>query len=199
LRALHLSLVCTAVKSTEVFYLHIDGEERGPYTVSQIDHLLNSGLISTQALYWREGMEQWSPVTELVTLRVRPKRDWTRTAILGGVLVLLLILVRIFGPTAVMGWREASQSDFTSNAAYWRAREVVRTHALAPGAVVLFHKFETASVTLQDTDGGEVVLKGDVSPARGAVQTTTWKVRLAYDHKLKQWIGREVKQLDPPA
>ena len=186
------------MKSTEVFYLHIEGDERGPYTVSQIDHLLNSGLISEQALYWREGMEQWNPVTDLVTLRVQSKRDWTRTAILGGILVLLLILVRVFGPTAVMGWREASQSDFTSTAAYWRAREVVRSNALAPGAVVLFHNFETATVTLQSNDGGEVVLKGDVSPARGSVQTTTWKVRLAYDHRLKQWIGREVKQLDPP-
>lgn len=186
------------MKSTEVFYLHIEGDERGPYTVSQIDHLLNSGLISEQTLYWREGMEQWNPVTDLVARRVEPRRDWTRTAILAGVLVLLLILVRIFGPTALMGWREASQSDFTPTAAYWRAREVVRSTALAPGAVVLFHNVETANVTLHGSNAGEVILKGDLSRGGGGMQTTTWKVQLAYDQRLKRWIGQDVKQIDPP-
>ena len=55
--------------SPEVFYLHIQGEQRGPYTIPQIDHLLNSGLIAEETLYWREGLDQWQPVTSLVRLR----------------------------------------------------------------------------------------------------------------------------------
>lgn len=185
------------MKSSEVFYLHIDGNERGPYTVSQIDHLLNSGLIPDHTLFWREGMAQWTPVTQLVARRAQPKRNWVRTGILGGILFLVLVFLRIFGPTTIMGWREASQSDFTPEAAYWRAREVVRSNALPSGAVVLFHAFKLAEVKLQGDEGGEVVLKGDVTLARGAAQTTTWKVQLAYNQRLKQWTGRQVQQLDP--
>ena len=55
--------------SPEIFYLHLEGEQRGPYTAPQIDHLLNSGLIAEETLYWREGLEQWQPVTSLVKLR----------------------------------------------------------------------------------------------------------------------------------
>ena len=50
------------MRSPEVFYLHIHGEQLGPYTVPQIDHLLNTGLIAEETLYWCEGLEQWAPV-----------------------------------------------------------------------------------------------------------------------------------------
>ncbi len=197
LRGIDPSLPCTAVKSAEVFYLLIDGGERGPYTVAQIDHLLNSGLIPEQTLFWREGMEQWTAVTDLVKRREAPKRNWIRTGILAGILVLLLILTRVFGPTALMGWREASQAEFTPVAAYWRARDAVRSQALPSGAVVLFHGVKAASVKLEAGAAGEVILKGDVTKARGVAQTITWKVQLAYDRRFKQWSGTKVQQIDP--
>ena len=56
-----------AVNSPEVFYLHINGEQRGPYTVQHIDHLLNSGLIAEETLFWREGLEQWQPTRSMLT------------------------------------------------------------------------------------------------------------------------------------
>src|SRR6478752_4336503 len=76
------------VKSPEVFYLHINGEQRGPYTIQHIDHLLNSGLISETATFWREGLEQWQPVTNLVAVR-RAKKGVVRPAVVVGVVVLL--------------------------------------------------------------------------------------------------------------
>ena len=186
------------MKSDEVFYLHIDGDERGPYTVPQIDHLLNSGLISEQTLFWREGMEQWSPVTELVVRREQPKRNWRRTGIvLGCLFFLFLIFARVFGPTTIMGWREAAQTDFTSEAAYWRAREVVRSNALPPGSVVVFHAFKSAQVKLEEDTSAAVVLKGDVTHSKGNTQVTTWKVQLVYNPRLKEWTGRQVQQLEP--
>jgi hypothetical protein len=109
----------------------------------------------------------------------------------------LLIFARVFGPTTIMGWREAAQTDFTPQAAYWRAREVVRSNALPSGAFVLFHAFEAARVKLQEENGAEVVLKGDVTSSNGNAQTTTWKVQMAYNRRLKQWTGRQVQQLDP--
>src|SRR6478752_1600484 len=111
--------------SPEIFYLHIHGEQRGPYTIPQIDHLLNSGLIAEETLYWREGLEQWQPVTSLVKLR-RRANPWLKRLIILGILAVFLLLGQFFGSTALLGWREASQHDYTAQAAYWRARGVVR-------------------------------------------------------------------------
>ena len=83
--------------SPEVFYVHVQGEQRGPYTIPQIDHMLNSGLIERETLYWREGMEQWQPVTELVIVRVVPN-PWIKPAMAAAVLLMLAILGRMFGP-----------------------------------------------------------------------------------------------------
>src|SRR5580700_2531636 len=105
--------------SPEIFYLHIDGEQRGPYTVPQIDHLLNSGLIEVETLFWREGLEQWQPVTNLVALR-KPVRRWLKPAFAAGFLLILLLLGRVFWPIVRVGWQEANQRDYTAAAAYWR-------------------------------------------------------------------------------
>src|SRR5208282_3875605 len=99
--------------SPEIFYLHIQGEQRGPYTVPQIDHLLNSGLIAEETLYWREGLDQWQPVTSLVKLR-RPRSRWTTPLIIFGILLVLGAVGEFFGSVAVLGWREANQHDYTA-------------------------------------------------------------------------------------
>src|SRR6218665_1420739 len=115
--------------SPEVFYLHIQGEQRGPYTIPQIDHLLNSGLIAEETLYWREGLDQWQPVTSLVRLR-RKANPWIKPLLTLGVLIVLALILQFFGSVVVIGWRETNQHEYTSNAAYWRARSVVRADGL---------------------------------------------------------------------
>ncbi len=41
------------------------GETRGPYEISQLCSMWGQGLITAAALYWRDGMEEWRPVSEL--------------------------------------------------------------------------------------------------------------------------------------
>jgi hypothetical protein len=178
--------------SPECFYLHIDGEQRGPYTIAQIDHLLNSGLIREEASYWREGMEQWQPVTNLVRLR-KPARSWVKRAVMAALLVALLLLVRFFGPTTVMGWREAAQTDFTPVAAYWRARDVVRHGALPPSSLVTFGGFSTAKVEML-ADGAKVWLPAELSSPRGVTQLAAWNVELHYDSKERAWSSVSVTE-----
>ena len=177
----------------EVFYLHIRGEQRGPYTIPQIDHLLNSGLIDVDTMFWREGLEQWQPVTNLVTLRKRARR-WLLPAIGAGILVVLLILARIFGPTVRVGWREANQNTFTESAAYWRARDIVRHHALPEGSIVEFAPFSAAHVRLQPPSDAETVLHGTLMDPQGASRSASWDVTLSYDPHLKVWTGVTVKE-----
>jgi len=182
----------------EVFYLHIRGEQKGPYTIPQIDHLLNSGLIDVDTMFWREGLEQWQPVTNLVTLRKRARR-WLLPTIIAGVLVVLLILARIFGPTVRVGWREANQSAFTENAVYWRARDIVRHQAVPAGSIVEFAPFSEAHVRLQPPSDGEAVVQGTLMDSHGASRTASWNVTLSYDPHLKVWAGVSVKEASTPS
>ena len=178
----------------EIFYLHIQGEQRGPYTVPQIDHLLNSGLIAAETLYWREGLEQWQPVTELVALRKRGN-PWIKPGIAAGAGLIFLVVLRIFGPIALMGWHEANQHEFTAQAAYWRARETVRNYKLPPGSLVEFAPFEKATVRLSPSELADVVLRGEVSKAEGGMQPASWRVTMKYDAETREWTGEEIETM----
>src|SRR3954454_5664275 len=95
----------------EVFYLHLCGEQRGPYTVPQIDHLLNSGLIAEETLYWREGLDQWQPVTTLVSVR-RKANPWIKPLLILAAVLAGAFLLHFFGAVTLLGWREANQHEY---------------------------------------------------------------------------------------
>ena len=179
--------------SPEVYYLHISGAQRGPYTIRHIDHLLNSGLIAQETLYWREGLEQWQPVTQLVAVREKPKR-WRKLAWILGILLVLAVPARIFGPVVLVGWREANQHAFTERAAYWRARDVVRNQALPGGAFVEFFSFREASVELRPPDAADVLLKGKLTEHGGQTHPATWNVRMRFDPQDKEWTGSQASE-----
>ncbi len=182
--------------SPEVFYVHVQGEQRGPYTIPQIDHMLNSGLIERETLYWREGMEQWQPVTELVLVREVPN-PWIKPGIAAAALLVLAVLVRIFGPITLEGWRETNQHAYTAPAAYWRARDVVRNTALPKGSVVLFGDLERAQVALQPPDRAVVTVRGEVTGANGQTNDQGWRVPMKFDAKAREWTGGPAGEVAP--
>jgi uncharacterized membrane protein YhaH (DUF805 family) len=109
--------------------LHISdgGETRGPYEMGQLRSMWGQGLITAAALYWREGMEEWRPVSELdleeIGGSVRrgtksapradklkddgPQRGMTRPTywwVWGGVLVLAVLAQVVPEDTSNMLW-----------------------------------------------------------------------------------------------
>lgn len=178
--------------SREAFYLHLSGEQRGPYTVPQIDHLLHSGLIGAETLYWREGLEQWTPVTDLVALR-KPPNPWKRLIVPTAILIPLLLLMALFGPPLIDAWREATAQSFTMEDAYWRARDAVRHEAAPEGALVTFERFKTAGVELLQEQTARVVLRGQVAPSDGPARNVTWRVQLPYDAAKGEWAAGTVE------
>ena len=44
-------------------YLHLNGEQQGPYTEEQIRKALSEGQITSEVLAWREGLAEWQPLS----------------------------------------------------------------------------------------------------------------------------------------
>lgn len=180
--------------SPEVFYLHIQGEQRGPYTIPQIDHLLNSGLIAEETLYWREGLEQWQPVTSLVRIR-RRQSPWGKRLFLLGILLAVAAVLQFFGSVALIGWKETNQHEYNARGAYWRARSVVRGSALPAGALVQFKGLPMAKVELVPPKAAMVILSGEVTLRSGESRPVTWSVPMNFD--LEEWTGGPVREVTP--
>jgi hypothetical protein len=172
----------------EVFYLHIQGKQQGPYTIRQIDHLLNSGLIAEETLYWREGLEQWQPVTTLVPLR-RKANPWGKRLVYLAITILALGVLQFFGSQVILGWRETNQHEYTARAAYWRARNIVRGGGLPDGSIVQFLGFSKAQVELQQPHAASVILEGEVTLSNGETRTMVWSVPMTFDAHNTEWNG----------
>jgi hypothetical protein len=183
------------MNSPEVFYLHLQGEQRGPYTIPQIDHLLNSGLIGEETLYWREGLEQWQPVTSLVKIR-RKTKPWGRSLLILSIVILVASVLHFFGSIAVVGWRETNQHEYTESAAYWRARGIVRNEGLPDGAIVQFKGEARAKVEMLPPKSAKVFVQGDVTTKTGETIPSAWNVPLEFDFKNGEWTGGPVQKTD---
>ncbi len=182
--------------SPEVFYVHVRGEQRGPYTLRQIDHQLNSGLIEMETLYWREGMDQWQPVTDLVIVRHKAN-PWIKPGIALGVVLSVMVLVRMFGPITMEGWRETNQHAYTPAGAYWRARGVVRAGALPKGSVVAFAGLSKAQVEMRPPNAAWVIVRGDVTKSNGQTLRAAWRVPMRFDTKAGEWAGGPAQEVVP--
>lgn len=47
-------------------FISSNGEKRGPYVLSQIQNMWNSGLITSDSLYWEQGTEGAKPILDLL-------------------------------------------------------------------------------------------------------------------------------------
>ena len=59
------------------YYLHLNGEQAGPYSESDVMSFVASGQVDKTALAWREGMAEWQPIEAVITLGYPPARPPT--------------------------------------------------------------------------------------------------------------------------
>ena len=169
----------------EVFFIYHNGEQRGPYTAAQVNHLHRCAFIDDDTLYWREGLEQWQPVGQIV-LRRRRRNRLLFWFILLGVIAVFTPLVMLFGPVTADAWRELTSGDFTAESAWWRARGLVREQ-LPKGTHIRFDPFPSAQVTLRAPDGATVILGGALTNPSGSTEHGAWRVLLRYDEDHGTW------------
>ncbi|NBV33096.1 MAG: DUF4339 domain-containing protein [Proteobacteria bacterium] len=174
--------------SQERYFLYLDGVQRGPYTVAQIGHMVNSGIVHPSAMFWCEGLEQWQPVTQLIVHKDEKKRRRISvSAWMLGFLGLLLVLFWMAGPTLREGWREQHQVERTALGAYWSARGVLRAH-LGWFSALRFSDFNPSQVVFVDDGHAYVILEADVSGGDSAQRRGRWQVDLRYDKRLQVWM-----------
>jgi hypothetical protein len=181
----------------EVYFIHVNGNQRGPYTSRQICHLVNSGLAPKDALFWCEGMDQWQPVEILLdpsTPASPTRRKWRQ--IIFASTATLLAAAGLAGPTISRGWKEERQVERTPLAVYWRARGITR-EAVRGSALVNFAPFDPSMVRSLLEDSAEVVLEG-TRVDRSGEKPARWKVQLQYDKKLKSWGPNEAAVTENP-
>ncbi len=170
----------------ERYFLYVHGTQRGPYTVSQIHHMVNNSIVSSEAMFWCEGLEQWQPVTQLIVPKEEAKQrrfQWSwRVAV---AVFVLCVLAWIGGPMIRQGWKEQHQVDFTPEAAYWRARGVVR-EGLGKFTMVQFESFEAKDVGMSESEA-VVHLAARTKRFGGDLHQTRWRVVVRYDSRLKHW------------
>lgn len=175
--------------SQERYFLYLHGTQRGPYTVSQIGHMVNSGIVHSEAMFWCEGLEQWQPVTQLIVPKEEVKRR--RLNIGAGTLAVFgvgVLLLWLFYPMLREGWHEQHQVEKDASAAYWRARGVLR-ETLGWFSGAHFRDFDPGKVTLHDGEHASVELEAQIAPLFGASHQTRWKVDLKYDTRLRMWVA----------
>ena len=173
---------------SEEYFIHVQGEQKGPYTFPQLKRLYETNLIPEETLYWQEGMEQLQPVSDLcgVTRRVRLQR-MKRLRLIGMALVGVVALAAAYcAPVLKDGWREMNERDCTPEGAYWKARGFVREDVKTQDASVAFEPYRAATVTLSGTEA-TVILPGMLFGKEGAASKMTWKVGMRYDLSRREW------------
>ncbi len=54
-----------AISETPLIFLHDGGRQTGPFTLSQVQTMLRRGEVTSEAIYWSEGLDNWQNIAEL--------------------------------------------------------------------------------------------------------------------------------------
>jgi len=174
---------------SEEYFIHVQGEQKGPYTFPQLKRLYEKNLIPEETLYWRDGMEQMEPVSDLCGTRRRVRLLHLKQLRVTGIVLVAAVALATAYCTPVLkdGWREVNDRDQTQEGAYWKARGFVREALRAQqDAGVAFEPYGAASVNLTGTQA-MVILPGTLFGKSGTTQKLSWKAAIQYDAARREW------------
>ena len=184
--------------SREEYYIHMNDEQKGPFTLSQIKHMYDRNYIPEDALYWNDGMEQWRHVSDLCGPPewMEKKGRWLKPATIVAALAILGVLAMIFLPVTIDAWKEANQRHYTGEAAYWKARDYVRQGLRSSVDYVKFAGYEESNAMLDGRSGATVHLSGEKRVGK-SVTSRLWTVTLRYVPQNRDWVGVKAVESSP--
>ncbi|MEA3187806.1 MAG: domain 2 [Chthoniobacter sp.] len=182
---------------SEEYYLRVSGEQKGPYTIVEIQQLFLKGFIAEETLYWGEGMDHWQFVTDFCgdsqkkLRKVRPAR-WSLRVVIGAIAATALIYLY---PIVHAGWKEAYEKEFNAEAAYWKARGLVRDRLKPQKVTVSFDSFDSSAAAAANSSG-HVTLRGTVFTESGRSYQAGWQVELFFRDATKEWLLTSVRPVE---
>lgn len=181
--------------NTEGYHLLINGEQKGPYALSHLLHLFSAGFITRETLYWHEGFEEWQQVGVLCDAfnRKQARLRWIKPLAWLVILAGLAAVVQVCIPILTIAWKEAYQNQYTTEAAYWRARQCVRERTRVQGELLKFVPFSPTTVQLK---GNEAIVQLSTTP--GSTPAGAWKVVMVFTPSTGNWKARAVDVLGVP-
>lgn len=57
-----------AIPNPAQFYLALEGEKHGPFTMSELGQKVDDGVLTLATLVWAPGMSEWTPASQLTSL-----------------------------------------------------------------------------------------------------------------------------------
>ena len=57
------------------YHITVQDEEKGPYSLSQLQSMWESGTITSDSLHWNTEAEEWRPIKDLVEPSLPPVLD----------------------------------------------------------------------------------------------------------------------------
>ncbi len=184
----------------EEYYIHVHGEQKGPFTLSQIKHMYDHNFIPEEALVWNDRMEQWRHVSDVCgpPAWVTKKSRWLGPASVAAALAILSVIGVLFLPVSVDAWKEANQREYTREAAYWKARDYVRQGLRNSVDYVKFARYEESDARLNGKTEASVRLSGETTVGK-SVTSRQWTVTLRYVPQNRDWVGLKAVESSPQA
>ncbi|MCE0496957.1 MAG: DUF4339 domain-containing protein [Methylacidiphilales bacterium] len=192
-------------------YLHINGEQQGPYPIENVRAMMASGELGSDTLAWMEGQADWQPVSLLFGVPVPASPPPVSTgkfrvgsflsgigvtlAVIGAILLGLLVVVGAFiGYTAYVGnGLDKSSKDYVDEAipaivTNWSQEELTKRESKAFQQAVtdeqltkLFTLFHRLGA-LKSYDGCKGEANMNYTPSVGKVITAVYLGRATFDN-----------------
>ena len=182
----------------EEFYIHLEGEQKGPYTFLQLRQLYDRGFIPEETLYWRDGLEQWQPVVDICgpSLRLRTEKVQRKKMVSMIVIGAMAGAAAFFAPLIHVGWKENNEHEFTAESAYWKARGLARDEVRRTHTNIHFDGFDPSFVQLNEKNAGaSVSLPCTLFPEAGGSRRTKWQVAMRFEPRMSEWLPVENREL----
>lgn len=174
------------------YYLRINGEQKGPYSLSHLRHLFSAGFIKPETPFWHEAYEEWQEIGLLAKLfkQRRHRRGWIRPVALTVIFLAVTVPIYICWPILALAIKESWQTEYNAEAAYWSARHYVREQTKPHESLLSFAPFAQQSVKLS---GSSAIVNLHVLEAPRPM--TEWKVELVYTSSQQEWRAVRVERV----
>jgi hypothetical protein len=181
----------------KLYYLWINDQQTGPFTVEQIRSMWSQGSIGVETLFWIEGSPEWLPLKNIIKLVQPPAQKTVEVASQkrgsGCIKPALIFLIVAFFGLMIVGLTssEVPRSTYElKSEAFEIAKDWVQERLKAPSTAEFCDFNDTKWLVEED----EFTVQGwvDSENSFGAKLRNKWQVKMIYHPGQKDWTLQKI-------